>query len=108
MAVVPNGGGGGNKYITSRGLNIWPTKLLGPLDTEEKTAGLPWGQGVTPIDSIVMAVTAGQNFDQLFSAFDHWSRWFLGLWTLTALNFNCWPLTMRTFMEECIATPLLP
>ena len=26
--------------------------------------------GVTPIDSIVTAVTAGQNFDKLFSAFD--------------------------------------
>ena len=28
-------------------------------------------RGVTPIDSIVTAVTTGQNFDQLFSMFDH-------------------------------------
>ena len=29
-----------------------------------------WKGGVTPIDSIVTAAIAGQNFDRLFSAFD--------------------------------------
>ena len=63
--------------------------------------------------SIVMVAVASQNFDQLFSAFDCWPCWFLGLWSLTMLNFNRWPLTMRTlilweYTEECIATPPLP
>ena len=37
--------------------------------------------------------------NQFFMALDCWPRWFLGLWPLTVLNFNHWPLTMCTFAE---------
>ena len=46
--------------------------------------------GVTPMDSIVTAATAGQNFDRLFSA----------VWPLTMLIFGLWPLTARIFYPQ--------
>ena len=46
--------------------------------------------GVTPIDSIVTAATAGQSFDRLFSA----------VWPLTTLIFGHWPLTAQIFCPQ--------
>jgi len=58
------------------------------------------GGGVTPIGSILTAATVGQNFDWLsLAVWPRWPRWFLGLWLLSALQFNCWLLTMHTFTE---------
>ena len=46
--------------------------------------------GVTPIDSIVTAATADQNFDRLFSA----------VRLLTTLIFGHWPLTAQIFCPQ--------
>ena len=55
--------------------------------------------------TIMMTVQGGCHYhrwpqvNQFFMALDCWPRWFLGLWPLTVLNFNHWPLTMCTFAE---------
>jgi len=54
---------------------------LSPVSLEEACVNHVCPRDVTPIDSIVTAVTADQNFDQLFSTSD------------------------QKYMEECIATP---
>ena len=65
---------------------------------------LPW--------TLVTAVTAGQDSDQLLSAV--WPLTMLIFKALTiylnALHFHCWPLTthLRKYTEECVATLPLP
>ena len=46
---------------------LYPTNTFKNVYLSIKNQG-----GVTPIDSIVTAATAGQNFDRLFRQFDRW------------------------------------